>query len=212
MKVGIIGSGDVAKTLGSGFLKHGHQVTLGTRTPGKLEEWKKTNSMARTGTFADAASFGDVVVLAVKGRAAAQALEDAGAQNLRSKTVIDVTNPTEDAPPSHGVLKFFTGPNESLMEALQAKFPQAHFVKAFNSVGSSRMVDPRFKEGRPTMFFCGGDKEAKAQVARILDDFGWEAADMGGPEAARAIEPLSMLWCIPGFLQNDWTHAFKMLH
>jgi predicted dinucleotide-binding enzyme len=212
MKVGIIGSGDVAKTLGSGFLKHGHQVTLGTRHPGKLEEWKKTNSTGRTGTFAAAASFGDVVVLAVKGRAAAQALEAAGAQNLRSKTVIDVTNPTEDAPPNHGVLQFFTGPNESLMEALQEKFPQAHFVKAFNSVGSDRMVDPRFKEGRPTMFFCGGDKEAKAQVARILDDFGWEAADMGGPEAARAIEPLSMLWCIPGFLQDDWTHAFKMLH
>jgi 8-hydroxy-5-deazaflavin:NADPH oxidoreductase len=212
MKVGIIGSGDVAKTLGSGFLKHGHQVTLGTRNPSKLKEWKKTNSSAHTGSFADAASFGDIVVLAVKGRAAAQALEAAGEQNLRSKTVIDVTNPTEDAPPNHGVLQFFTGPNESLMEALQAKFPHAHFVKAFNSVGSDRMVDPQFKEGRPTMFFCGGDEHAKAQVARILDDFGWEAADMGGPEAARAIEPLSMLWCIPGFLQDDWTHAFKMLH
>jgi predicted dinucleotide-binding enzyme len=193
MKVGIIGSGEVARTLGSGFLNHGHQVTLGTRNPGKLEDWKKSNSSARTGTFADAAAFGDIVVLAVKGHAAAQALENAGAQNLGSKTVIDVTNPTEDAPPTHGVLQFFTGPNESLMEGLQAKFPQVHFVKAFNSVGSDHMVDPRFKEGRPTMFLCGSDKEAKAQVARILDDFGWEAADMGGPEAARAIEPLSML-------------------
>jgi predicted dinucleotide-binding enzyme len=212
MKVGIIGSGDVAKTLGNGFLRHGHQVTLGSRDPAKLEDWRSSNTSARTGTFADAAAFGDLVVLAVKGRAAAQALESAGVQNLKSKTVIDVTNPTEDAPPDHGVLQFFTGPNESLMEALQAKFPQVHFVKAFNSVGSDRMVDPKFKGGRPTTFLCGGDKKAKAQVTRILNDFGWEAADMGGPEAARAIEPLSMLWCIPGFLQDDWTHAFKMLH
>jgi predicted dinucleotide-binding enzyme len=212
MKVGIIGSGDVARTLGSGFLKHGHQVTLGSRDPAKLEDWKSSNAKARTGTFADAAAFGDVVVLAVKGKAAQQALENAGANNLKSKIVIDACNPTDDKPPEHGVIHFFTGPNESLMETLQAKFPQVHFVKAFNSVGADRMVDPKFKGGRPTMFLCGSDKKAKAEVARILDDFGWEAADMGGPEAARAIEPLSMLWCIPGFLQNDWTHAFKMLH
>ncbi|WP_035348183.1 NADPH-dependent F420 reductase [Edaphobacter aggregans] len=211
MKVGIIGSGDVAKALGSGFLKHGHQVMLGTRTPAKLAEWKNANPTGLTGTFADTAGFAELVVLAVKGTAAEEALREAGAENLKGKTVIDATNPIEDAPPSNGVLKFFTGPNESLMEKLQTAFPQANFVKAFNSVGNTRMVNPSFKEGKPTMFLCGRDDQAKASVARILDQFGWETADMGGPEAARAIEPLCMLWCIPGFLRDEWTHAFKLL-
>jgi Predicted dinucleotide-binding enzymes len=212
MKVGIIGSGDVAKALGGGFLKHGHQVMLGTRTPAKLADWKSANPSGLAGTFADTAGFAELVVLAVKGTATEEALREADAKNLAGKTVIDATNPIEDAPPSNGVLKFFTGPNESLMEKLQTAFPQAHFVKAFNSVGNTRMVNPSFKEGKPTMFICGRDEQAKASVARILDQFGWETADMGGAEAARAIEPLCMLWCIQGFLHNEWTHAFKLLH
>jgi predicted dinucleotide-binding enzyme len=109
------------------------------------------------------------------------------------------------------VLRSFTGPNESLMERLQRAHPAARFVKAFNSVGSDRMVDPDFQGIRPTMFYCGNDAQAKGVVARILDQFGWEAADMGGALAARAIEPLAVLWCIPGFLEDSWTHAFKLL-
>ena len=212
MKVRIIGSGEVAKALGSGFLKHGHQVALGSRTPAKLAEWKTANPKAHTGTFADATQSAELVVLAVKGPAASEALRQAGAENLKDKTIIDATNPIEDAPPTNGVLKSFTGPNESLMEKLQAEFPHAHFVKAFSSVGAALMVNPQFTEGKPTMFICGHDKKAKTQVKAILDQFGWETADMGGPEAARAIEPLAMLWCIPGFLRNEWTHAFKLLH
>ena len=211
MKVGIIGSGVVAQTLGSGFLKHGHQVMLGTRTPAKLADWKNTNPSAQTGTSADTAAFGELVVLAVKGEAAAEALHEAGASNINGKTIIDACNPIEDAPPQNGVLRFFTGPNESLFETLQSEFPDARFVKAFNSVGSPRMVNPQYKEGRPTMFICGSDAQAKSQVTAILDQFGWETADMGAPEAARAIEPLCMLWCIPGFLRDEWTHAFKLL-
>jgi len=127
--------------------------------------------------------------------------------------VIDATNPIADAPPVNGVLKFFTSLDESSMERLQREHPRAHFVKAFNSVGSGCMVNPQFKGGRPTMFICGNDEAAKQTVARILDQFGWETADadMGKAEAARAIEPLCMLWCIPGFLRNDWSHAFKLL-
>jgi len=211
MKIGVLGSGDVAKALGGGFLKHGHQVSMGTRDPGKLADWARKNAGARIAGFADAAKFAEVVVLAVKGSAAADALRAAGAANLAGKCVIDACNPIADAPPTNGVLKFFTNLDESLMERLQRQFKDAHLVKAFNSVGNAQMVNPQYKAGKPTMFICGNDDAAKKTVASILDQFGWETADMGKAEAARAIEPLCMLWCIPGFLHNQWTHAFKLL-
>ena len=211
MKVGILGSGDVAKALAAGFLKHGHETMLGTRDPDKLSGWRAQNSRGSVGSFAAAAKFGDVVVLAVKGSAAMDALRAAGAGNIAAKAVIDATNPIADSPPADGVLKFFTSLDDSLMERLQREFPRARLVKAFNSVGSACMVNPQFKGGRPTMFICGDDEAAKKTVAQILDQFGWEVADMGRAAAARAIEPLCMLWCIPGLLRNDWVHAFKLL-
>ena len=211
MKVGILGSGDVAKTLGNGFLPHGHDVMLGTREPAKLADWTKQNPKGRVGSFAEAAKFGELVVLAVKGSVAANALRAAGVANLTGKPVIDATNPLADQPPINGVLRFFTTLDESLMERLQREFAAIRFVKAFNSVGNARMVNPQFKGGKPTMFICGNDEAAKKTVRGILDQFGWETADMGKAEAARAIEPLCMLWCIPGFLRNEWTHAFKLL-
>lgn len=211
MKVGVLGSGDVAKVLAGGFVKHGHQVKLGTRSPAKLSEWASANRSIAVGTFTEAAQFGELIVLAVKGTAAREALELAGSSNVAGKTVIDATNPIADAPPVNGVLKFFTSLDESLMERLQKAFPNAHLVKAFSSVGNACMVNPQFQGGKPTMFICGNDEAAKAQVHAVLDQFGWETADMGKAEAARAIEPLCMLWCIPGFLRNDWVHAFKLL-
>jgi predicted dinucleotide-binding enzyme len=211
MRVGIIGSGDVAKALASGMVKHGHEVMVGTRAPAKLAEWGKQNPKASVGSFSDAAEFGELIMLAVKGDAAADALFLAGASNLVGKTVMDTCNPIEDTPPVHGVLRFFTTHDESLMERLQRDFQDAHFVKAFNSVGAPFMVNPEFKDGKPTMFICGNDEGAKQQVSAIAVQFGWETADMGMAEAARAIEPLCMLWCIPGFLRNQWTHAFKLL-
>jgi predicted dinucleotide-binding enzyme len=211
MKVGIIGSGEVAESLGAGFLKHGHEVVMGSRTPAKLSDWIKQHSKAKAGSFGDAAKFGEVVVLAVKGSAAADALRTAGAQNLSGKVVIDATNPiTEDAP-VNGMLKFFTTLEDSSMERLQREFPAARFVKAFNSAGADCMVDPQFRGGKPSMFICGNDDEARRTVRGILDQFGWETEDMGKAEAARAIEPLCLLWCIPGFLRDDWRHAFKVL-
>jgi hypothetical protein len=202
----------VAKTLAGGFLKHGHDVMLGTRTPGKLADWAKQQPGGKIGSFADAAKFGELVVLAVKGTVAAEALRAAGAANLAGKPVVDATNPIADAPPVNGVLKFFTSLDDSLMERLQREYGTARFVKAFNSVGSACMVNPQFKVGKPTMFICGNDETAKKTVRGILDQFGWETADMGKAEAARAIEPLCMLWCILGFTNNEWTHAFKLLH
>jgi 8-hydroxy-5-deazaflavin:NADPH oxidoreductase len=211
MKIGVLGSGDVAKVLGAGFLKHGHDVMMGTREPAKLADWAAQNPKGRVGGFADAATFADLVVLAVKGTAAADALGAAGKANLAGKVVIDATNPIADAPPVNGVLKFFTNLDESLMERLQREFESARLVKAFSSVGNAMMVNPKLEGGKPTMFICGDDDAAKKTVTEILDQFGWEAADMGKIEAARAIEPLCMLWCIPVFTRNQTTHAFKLL-
>ena len=211
MKVGVLGSGDVARVLASGFLKHDHKVMIGTREPAKLSDWARKNPTGRVGSFGDAAAFGDLVVLAVKGSAAADALRGAGTENLSGKPVIDATNPIADAPLVNGVLKFFTNLDESLMEQLQAEFEAVRFVKAFSSVGNANMVDPRFEGGKPTMFICGNDDQAKKTVTEILDQFGWETADMGKATAARAIEPLCMLWCIPVFLRNQTTHAFRLL-
>jgi hypothetical protein len=212
MKVGIIGSGVVGQTLAEGFVKHGHQVQIGTRNPTKLQDWSAKNPNVTVKSFAEAAVFGDVVVLAVGGEVAQQALELIGSDALDGKTVIDACNPIGGGPPVNGVLHFFTPQNESLMEQLQKAYPFAHFVKAFNSVGSGQMVNPEFAGGRPTMFICGNDNDAKTTVARILDQFGWDTEDMGAIEAARPIEALCMLWCIPGIGKNDWSpHAFKLL-
>jgi len=211
MKVGVLGSGVVAKTLAAGFVKHGYQAMLGSRTPEKLTEWVTQNPGISAGSFAETAAFGEAVVLAVGGKAAAEALRLAGKEHLSGKLVIDATNPIEEAPPVKGVMKFFTSLDESLMEQLQREFEDVRFVKAFNSVGNALMINPQFDGGPPTMFICGNDPAAKLTVSGILDQFGWETADMGSVEAARAIEPLCMLWLIPGFLRNEWTHAFKLL-
>lgn len=214
MKIGIIGSGAVALTLARGLAAHGHAIRLGTRDPGKLDAALAGDGGAAgigAGTMAEAAAFGELVILAVKGTASESALRLAG-DALAGKTVIDATNPIADEAPEHGVLRFFTGPNDSLGERLQRAFPALRLVKAFNSVGAARMIDPRYAEGRPTMFIAGNDAAAKQQVTALLDQVGWEAADMGPVEACRAIEPLCQLWCIPGFTRGEWTHAFKLLH
>jgi predicted dinucleotide-binding enzyme len=213
MKVGVLGSGTVGQVLAAGFAKHDHLVTMGTRNPGDAEvkKWLAQNPTIAVGTFAEAARFGDFLVLAVLGRAVENVIQLAGAKNLVGKTVMDATNPIADAPPVEGVLQFTTGPNESLGEEIQALVPKAHVVKAFNSVGNARMVNPHFEQGTPTMFLCGNNENAKAEVSAVIRQFGWEPYDCGGIIAARALEPLCMLWCIPGFLRDQWTHAFKLL-
>jgi predicted dinucleotide-binding enzyme len=199
-KIGVIGSGSVGDALAAGFKKHGHDVVRGAREP--REGFK---------SFPETAKFGEIVVMAVKGTAAESAVKLCGIENLAGKVVIDAMNPIADKPPVNGVLSFFTTHDQSLMERLQKMAPKAKFVKAFSCVGSAFMVNPKLKGGPPTMFICGNDAGAKEKVKGILTQFGWETEDMGGVEAARAIEPLCMLWCLPGFLKNEWTHAFKLL-
>ncbi|MGQ0621356.1 MAG: NADPH-dependent F420 reductase [Panacagrimonas sp.] len=211
MRIGVLGSGDVAKTLAAGFLRHGHDVLIGTREPGKLVDWLKAHPRSSGGSFTDAAGFGEVVVLAVKGTAAARALRLAGTSQLVGKIVIDACNPVAEQGPVNGVMRYFTSLEDSLMERLQREFSVARFVKAFSCVGRAQMVNPQLPGGPPTMFICGNDASAKQVVNGILTQFGWEAADMGGVESARAIEPLCMLWCIPGLRSQQWNHAFKLL-
>ena len=210
-KIAVLGSGVVGEVLANGFLKHGHDVMRGSREPHKLGAWKeKAGPKASAGDFAAAAGWGETIVLAVKG-SAAETVVGGIAEKLAGKTVIDATNPIKDAPPDHGVLRFFTDLDESLMERLQKKAPAARFVKAFSQVANAWMVNPDFGGTRPTMFICGDHAAAKQEVTAVLDRFGWDAEDMGASAAARAIEPLCMLYCIPGLTRNSWTHAFKLL-
>ncbi len=207
MNVAILGTGSVGDALTKGFLGYGHTVMRGSRDPAKLEAWKDS---CRIGSLAEASAWGDVIVLAVKGSAAESALEQAGHANLAGKVIIDPTNPIADAKPDNGVLRYFTNANESLMERLQAAVPAARFVKAFNSVGNAFMVDPPFQP-KPTMFICGNDAAAKADVTKILEQFGWGVADMGEAASARPIEALCQLWCIPGLRGGGWSHALAWL-
>lgn len=213
MKIGIIGSGIVGRVLANAFLSEGNEVMLGTRDIEKDEvvSWKNANPGGKTGTFKQAALFGELLVLAVSGAAIEEVIELSVKENFIGKTIIDTTNPIAAAPAINGVLQFFTSPNSSLMENIQDLLPEANIVKAFNSVGSGLMYKPGYQNILPSMFICGNNEAAKKTVAGILTSFGWETEDMGHAEAARAIEPLCMLWCIPGFLQNQWTHAFKLL-
>jgi len=213
MKIGVIGSGIVGRVLANAFLQEGNEVMLGSRNPDKEEvvKWKSQNEKGLTGNFEQTARFADMIVLATAGRVATAAIDLAGKNNFSGKVVIDTTNPLSETAPVNGLLSFFTGPDESLMEILQNALPEAKFVKAFNIVGNGLMYKPDFNGQQPTMFICGNDAEAKTAVSRILENFGWEVEDMGSAPAARVIEPLCILWCIPGFLRNSWTHAFKLL-
>jgi predicted dinucleotide-binding enzyme len=210
-KIGILGSGMVGQVLGAGSLKHGHPVMIATRNPAKLAEWLDRNPEGQVAGHKEVGAWADILILCSKGTGAEAAMALCDAPDIAGKVVIDTTNPIADAPPDHGVIRYFTSLEDSLMERLQKAHPKARFVKAFNSVGNAYMVDPDFGGIRPTMFICGNDAAAKQEVTAILDEFGWETEDMGGVEGARAIEPLCILWCIPGFARNQWNHAFKLL-
>lgn len=209
----ILGTGDVAQTFARGLMDLGHTVMLAGRdaasTAQKLAAFVAETG-ARTGSYADAAAFGQAAFLAVKGSAAQAALQAAGPA-LDGKLVIDATNPITDEAPEHGVLRYFTERNDSLGERLQAAFPSLKLVKAFNTVGAAFFVRPTFAQGRGSMFIAGNDADAKAAVAGLIEAWGWQPYDVGRIEGARVTEPLCQLWCLPGFLRNDWAHAFQVI-
>ena len=196
MKVGINGSGNVGRVLAAGFLNEGHQVMLGTRNISKEEvvKLKNENKNGLLGSFQETAQFGEVIVLAVSGLVAEDAINLAGKEHLSNKVIIDATNPIAAVPPENGVIRYFTTLEESLMEKIQKILPDAKVVKAFSCVGNAFMYKPNFNGIIPTMFICGNDDAAKKTVTDILTSFGWETEDMGKVEEARAIEPLCILW------------------
>jgi predicted dinucleotide-binding enzyme len=211
MQIGILGSGSVAQSLGTGFLKLGHDVKLGSREPQKLQPWlDKAGKHASAGSFEDTARFADIAVLASLWTGTENLLQLAGAPaSLAGKLVIDVTNPliyeTGKTP------RLALGHTDSGGEQVQRWLRQSKVVKAFNTVGSAHMVDPKFPGGPPDMFICGDDASAKQVVAGICKNFGWGVVDVGGIEGARLLEPLCILWVEYGLRTQTWDHAFKLL-
>jgi len=210
-KIGILGSGMVGQALAKGFLKSGYEVKIGTRDVSKLNDFlKEAGNKASVGSFSDTAAFGDMVVLCCKGTAVEDVIRLAGKGNLKSKTVIDVTNPLlfgeEGKPPKMDVS--FPG---SLGAKIQQLLPDARVVKAFNIVGNAYMCNPKLEEGTPDMFIAGNDAGAKKTVAEIASKWGWPVHDLGGIEQAYLLEALAMVWIQYAFMNNHWTHAFKLL-
>lgn len=212
MNVGVFGTGDVARALGTGFAKQGHAVQFGTRDPGSDKAKTlvaKVGARASAGTFADAAKFAEVAVLATLWTGTENALRLAGPGNLAGKVVIDPTNALDfsaGAPPRLAI-----GHTDSAGEQVQRWLPQARVVKAFNIVGNAFMVNPQFPGGPPDMIICGNDAAAKQTVTEICTAFGWPTSDLGGIEMSRYLESLAMVWIVYGFRTNTWNHAFKLL-
>ncbi len=211
MKIGILGTGDVGRALGTGFVRLGHEVKMGSRDPNneKVKAWVvKAGSRASAGTFADAARFADVAVVATLGTGTESALRLAGPDNFAGKVVIDATNPLDF---SSGAPKISVGHSDSRGEQVQRWLSNARVVKAFNIVGHAHMVQPKFPGGPPDMFICGNDAEAKRTVTELLTAFGWNTIDIGGIEGSRLLEPLCLLWVAYGVRSKSWDHAFKLL-
>jgi hypothetical protein len=213
MKVGILGTGDVGRALGTAFLQLGHEVKMGAREASNEKSTKWAGEMgtkASHGTFAEAATFGELIVLATLGVANESAIRMAGPERFKTKIVIDATNPLDFSrgmPPSLTV-----GHTDSAGEQVQRLLPGAHVVKAFNTVGHAHMFRPQFPGGPPDMFICGNNAGAKRRVTELLKDFGWSTIDIGGIESSRYLEPMCMVWVFHGALTGTWNHAFKMLH
>ncbi len=212
MQIGILGTGDVGRTLAGGFAGLGHEVRIGTRDPGS----EKAKALAgRLGgkvpvvAFADAAAFAEVAVLATLWTGTESALKLAGPKRLEGKVVVDATNPLLFAPGAAPALAL--GHGDSGGEQVQRWLPGARVVKAFNTVGNAQMVRPSLPGGPPDMFICGNDAAAKQTVTDLLGQLGWPAIDIGGIEGARVLEPLCILWVMYGARTNTWTHAFKLL-
>lgn len=211
MKIGVLGTGDVGRTLAAGFARRGHQVMIGTRNPvdQKVQTWKtETGAGAEVGTFAEAAAFGSVLILATRWEGTENAIRLAGPESFAGKVVIDATNPLDF---STGAPRLAVGHTDSGGEHVQRWLPGAHVVKAFNTVGYALMVDPHLPGGPPDLFICGDSPDAKHAAARLAAELGWPTIDVGGIEGARYLEPLAMLWVAYGFSTNTWTHAFKLL-
>jgi len=213
MKIGVLGTGDVGRVLGAGFIGLGNRVMMGSRDPGqeKVRDWvEHAGERASAGTLAETAHFAEVAVLATAWSGTENALRMAGPDQFAGKVVIDATNPL--VMNAGGAPTLAVGHTDSAGEQVQRWLPKAKVVKAFNIIGNAHMVKPSFPGGPPDMFICGNDEKAKGVVTKLCNDLGWPTIDLGGIESARYLEPLAMVWIThalrSGFSSN---HAFKLL-
>ncbi|MEM1043551.1 MAG: NAD(P)-binding domain-containing protein [Bacteroidota bacterium] len=209
MNIGILGSGEVGRTLGAGFAARGHDVHLGTRSPDRneLRQWA-SDTGASVAAFDGAAAFGHVLVLATAWDGTENAVRLAGPDHFAGKTVLDATNPLDF---SEGSLRLAVSGEDSSGERVQAWLPEAHVVKCFNTVGAGLMVDPDLPGGPPTMFIAGNDEHAKKTAAEVLSAFGWEGVDLGGIEMSRHLDALAIIWITHAMRTQSRDHAFKLL-
>lgn len=213
MRIGILGTGDVGQALGRGFIKLGYETCMGSREKGnpKAKEWANgCGAKALTGTFSDAAKFGDIVVLATLGLATPEAIKMANPNHFAGKVVLDTTNPldlSKGMPP-----RLAGGLGESGGEIHQKLLPKAQVVKVFNTVGNALMFKPKLSSPTvPDMFICGNDTTAKVKVTDICKDFGWNTVDIGGIETSHYLEAMCMVWVLSAIKTNSWMQAFKLL-
>lgn len=208
MHIGILGSGEVGRTLAAGLHAAGHQVGVGSRTPqaAPLAEWCAQAGVAAA-LPAEVAAAAEVVVLATAWSGVADVIALAGPASLAGKVLIDVTNPLRFT----DRLELAVGHDDSGGETVQRLAPQARVVKAFNTVGFELMVHPQFPDGPGTMFIAGDDEQAKAVAAELARQLGWAVHDCGGLRAARLTEPLALLWIEHALRTGVRTHAFRLL-
>lgn len=219
MKTAILGTGDVGRSLAAGFARHGHEVRVASRTPdsGKLDDWLAKHPGVALAGHAEAAGWAELIVICTPWGGTENALRLAGAANCAGKVVIDVTNPL--GPPAggaggagaRGAPVLVVSGDDSAGEQVQRWLPDARVVKCWNSVGNAHMIDPDFPDGPPTMFIAGNDPDAKKVVRGLLESFGWDAADSGGIEASRYLEPLAMVWILDFFATGSGNMAFRMI-
>jgi predicted dinucleotide-binding enzyme len=209
LQIGILGSGPAGRTLGTGLLGRGHQVMIGSRDPAKLQTWlAAAGPEAQAGSFADAARFGELIVLSVLGSAAEDVLRVAGLDNFDGKILLDASDPLDF---SSGKPGLFVGTTDSLGERIQRLLPRADVVKGLNTVVAQVMVDPSLTGGDPDMFIAGDSEQAKAAVTALLAEFGWPVIDMGGIESARWLEAMSLAWVVYSHRTGKTHHAFKLI-
>jgi hypothetical protein len=197
MKIAVLGTGMVGETIGSKLVALGHDVRMGSRTANneKATAWvKKAGAKASAGTFADAATFGEVLFNCTSGAGSLEALQAAGKENLQGKVLLDLSNPldfSKGMPPT-----LFVSNDDSLGERIQRAFPDLKVVKTLNTISAPVMVDPARIPGEHAVFVSGNDAEAKGQVKIILTEwFGWkQVIDLGNISTARGTESYLPLW------------------
>jgi len=213
MKFAVLGTGAVGRAIASKLINLGHEVMIGSRSAAneKAIDWANNNGAgANSGTFEQAASFGEVIFIATLGTGVLTALQLAKPENFSGKTVIDITNPLDFSNGKTPTL--FVGLTDSMGERVQRFIPNANVVKTLNIVNSEVMVNPSLVPGDPDMFVCGNSGEAKQKVISLLSDFGWKSIiDIGGIESARVMEPFVLLW-VKGWLHFQTPYfAMKFL-